>query len=128
MVGAPCSPSCPDLVISTCYNKYIGNTYGFANRYAVMPMKNLLNSFMDKRIYFCLCSFSTVPEKRLVRGTVCQKTEESALDLVFNVEAHSGKELRHFKFLSVSFMGQLLAASSFVGKVSCVFSIKDIMV
>ncbi|XP_053495912.1 HEAT repeat-containing protein 1 [Ictalurus furcatus] len=59
-----------------------------------------------------------VPEKRLVRGTVCQKTEESALDLVFNVEAHSGKELRHFKFLSVSFMGQLLAASSFVGKVA----------
>ncbi|GAA6085032.1 HEAT repeat-containing protein 1 [Tachysurus ichikawai] len=59
-----------------------------------------------------------VPERRRTRGTVCQKTEESTLDLVFNVEAHSGKELRHFKFLSVSFMGQLLASSNFVGKVA----------
>ncbi|KAB5555247.1 hypothetical protein PHYPO_G00031300 [Pangasianodon hypophthalmus] len=59
-----------------------------------------------------------VPERRRTRGAICQKTEESTLDLVFSVEAHSGKELRHFKFLSVSFMGQLLAASSFVGKVA----------
>ncbi|KAM9462286.1 HEAT repeat-containing protein 1 [Clarias gariepinus] len=56
-----------------------------------------------------------VPERRRTR---CQRPEESALDLVFNVEAQSGKELRHFKFLSVSFMSQLLASSSFVGKVA----------
>ncbi|XP_058262423.1 HEAT repeat-containing protein 1 isoform X1 [Hemibagrus wyckioides] len=59
-----------------------------------------------------------VPERRRTRGKVCQEVEESTSDLVFHVEAHSGKELRHFKFLSVSFMGQLLAASSFVGKVA----------
>ncbi|TSL75270.1 HEAT repeat-containing protein 1 [Bagarius yarrelli] len=60
-----------------------------------------------------------VPERRRTRGTTSyQKKEESTSDLVFNVETHSGKELRHFKFLSVSFMAQLLAAGSFVGKVA----------
>ncbi|XP_054850338.1 HEAT repeat-containing protein 1 [Eublepharis macularius] len=33
---------------------------------------------------------------------------------LFNVETHSGKQLRHFKFLSVSFMSHLLASHSFV--------------
>uniref|UniRef100_A0A8C8LZG1 HEAT repeat-containing protein 1 n=1 Tax=Oncorhynchus tshawytscha TaxID=74940 RepID=A0A8C8LZG1_ONCTS len=41
--------------------------------------------------------------------------KETAEELIFNMEAHSSKELRHFKFLSVSFMAQLLAAGSFVG-------------
>ncbi|XP_061480551.1 HEAT repeat-containing protein 1 isoform X2 [Rhineura floridana] len=36
---------------------------------------------------------------------------------LFNVESHSGKQLRHFKFLAVSFMSQLLASQSFVKKV-----------
>lgn len=36
---------------------------------------------------------------------------------LFNVESHSGKQLRHFKFLSISFMAQLLASQRFVGKV-----------
>lgn len=39
-------------------------------------------------------------------------------DLIFSVEAHSGKELRHFKFISVSFMAQLLGSASFIGKVN----------
>lgn len=38
-------------------------------------------------------------------------------ELIFSVEAHSGKELRHFKFLCVSFMAQLLGSTSFIGKV-----------
>ncbi|XP_072523688.1 HEAT repeat-containing protein 1 [Salminus brasiliensis] len=59
-----------------------------------------------------------VPDKRRARGTRGQKKEESTADLIFSVETHSGKELRHFKFLSVSFMAQLLASSSFVGKVA----------
>uniref|UniRef100_A0A4W4G7V6 HEAT repeat-containing protein 1 n=1 Tax=Electrophorus electricus TaxID=8005 RepID=A0A4W4G7V6_ELEEL len=46
------------------------------------------------------------------------KGSESVADLIFSVEAHSGKELRHFKFLALSFMGQLLASGGFVGKVS----------
>ncbi|CAL8302708.1 unnamed protein product [Lota lota] len=46
-----------------------------------------------------------------------QQEEEKAEELLFNVEAHSSKELRHFKFLSVNFTAQLLASSSFIGKV-----------
>uniref|UniRef100_A0A8C3XZW2 HEAT repeat-containing protein 1 n=1 Tax=Catharus ustulatus TaxID=91951 RepID=A0A8C3XZW2_CATUS len=42
------------------------------------------------------------------------KTEPENL---FNVESHSDKQLRHFKFLSVSFMSQLLSSQSFVKKV-----------
>ncbi|XP_035177994.1 HEAT repeat-containing protein 1 isoform X1 [Oxyura jamaicensis] len=36
---------------------------------------------------------------------------------LFNVESHSGKQLRHFKFLSVSFMSQLLTSQSLVKKI-----------
>uniref|UniRef100_A0A672UCS5 HEAT repeat-containing protein 1 n=1 Tax=Strigops habroptila TaxID=2489341 RepID=A0A672UCS5_STRHB len=36
---------------------------------------------------------------------------------LFNVECHSDKQLRHFKFLSVSFLSQLLSSQSFVKKV-----------
>lgn len=43
-------------------------------------------------------------------------------DLIFSVEAHSGKELRHFKFISVSFMAQLLGSASFIGKVNHVLA------
>ncbi|XP_017566073.1 HEAT repeat-containing protein 1 isoform X1 [Pygocentrus nattereri] len=57
-----------------------------------------------------------VPEKR--RGLRREKKEENVSQLIFSVETHSGKELRHFKFLSMSFMAQLLASSSFVGKVA----------
>nr|XP_009486339.1 PREDICTED: HEAT repeat-containing protein 1 [Pelecanus crispus] len=35
---------------------------------------------------------------------------------LFHVESHSDKQLRHFKFLSVSFMSQLLSSQSFVKK------------
>uniref|UniRef100_A0A673YET4 HEAT repeat-containing protein 1 n=1 Tax=Salmo trutta TaxID=8032 RepID=A0A673YET4_SALTR len=56
------------------------------------------------------------PVKRPSRGRGAEK--EKAEDLIFNMEAHSSKELRHFKFLSVSFMAQLLAAGSFVGMIA----------
>ncbi|XP_069340669.1 HEAT repeat-containing protein 1 [Eulemur rufifrons] len=36
---------------------------------------------------------------------------------IFNVDTHTSKQLRHFKFLSVSFMSQLLASNSFLKKV-----------
>lgn len=39
-------------------------------------------------------------------------------ELIFSVQAHSSKELRHFKFISVSFMAQLLGSASFIGKVN----------
>ncbi|XP_041829297.1 HEAT repeat-containing protein 1 [Melanotaenia boesemani] len=45
-----------------------------------------------------------------------EEEEEKVEELIFSVKAHSGKELRHFKFLSVSFMAQLLGSSSFIQK------------
>lgn len=42
---------------------------------------------------------------------------ETMEELIFSVEAHSSKELRHFKFLSVSFMSRLLGSTSFIAKV-----------
>ncbi|XP_074520190.1 HEAT repeat-containing protein 1 [Halichoeres trimaculatus] len=61
------------------------------------------------------------PAKRPVGRRVVKKKkedEEKVEDLIFSVEAHSSKELRHFKFLSVSFMAQLLGSNSFIGKVA----------
>ncbi|CAJ1081349.1 HEAT repeat-containing protein 1 isoform X2 [Xyrichtys novacula] len=54
------------------------------------------------------------------RGAVKKKEEEEEKveELIFRVEAHSSKELRHFKFLCVSFMAQLLGSNSFIGKVA----------
>uniref|UniRef100_A0A8D2JC74 HEAT repeat-containing protein 1 n=1 Tax=Varanus komodoensis TaxID=61221 RepID=A0A8D2JC74_VARKO len=51
-----------------------------------------------------------IPKVRKIKS----QSEETEL---FNVDSHSGKQLRHFKFLSVSFMSQLLASHSFVKKV-----------
>ncbi|XP_075718875.1 HEAT repeat-containing protein 1 [Rhinoderma darwinii] len=45
-----------------------------------------------------------------------QKVHKEDTEL-FNVATNSAKQLRHFKFLSVSFMANLLASHSFVGKV-----------
>ncbi|XP_053315982.1 HEAT repeat-containing protein 1 [Spea bombifrons] len=42
---------------------------------------------------------------------------QNAVDGLFSLESNSAKQLRHFKFLSVSFMAQLLASHSFVAKV-----------
>uniref|UniRef100_A0AAY4AU52 HEAT repeat-containing protein 1 n=1 Tax=Denticeps clupeoides TaxID=299321 RepID=A0AAY4AU52_9TELE len=57
---------------------------------------------------------SAATEKRKTHGP---KKEETVQDLIFCVERQSGKELRHFKFLTVSFLSQLLASEHFVGKV-----------
>uniref|UniRef100_A0A3Q3M1A5 HEAT repeat-containing protein 1 n=1 Tax=Mastacembelus armatus TaxID=205130 RepID=A0A3Q3M1A5_9TELE len=46
-----------------------------------------------------------------------EEEEEKVEELIFSLETHSSKELRHFKFLSVSFMAQLLGSTSFIGKV-----------
>ena len=62
-----------------------------------------------------LCSSSeTIPK------SVSNKSESQEEVLqVFNIDAHTSKQLRHFKFLSVSFMSQLLASNNFIRKVSC---------
>ncbi|XP_028989805.1 HEAT repeat-containing protein 1 [Betta splendens] len=52
------------------------------------------------------------------RGAKKVENEDKMEELIFSVEAHSSKELRHFKFLSVSFMAQLLGSAIFIGKVA----------
>ncbi|KAH0622511.1 hypothetical protein JD844_024882 [Phrynosoma platyrhinos] len=53
-------------------------------------------------------------QKKSRQHRIKSSSQENEL---FNVESHSGKQLRHFKFLSVSFTSQLLASQSFVKKV-----------
>uniref|UniRef100_A0A673TNR9 HEAT repeat-containing protein 1 n=1 Tax=Suricata suricatta TaxID=37032 RepID=A0A673TNR9_SURSU len=44
------------------------------------------------------------------------ESQEEVLQ-IFNIDTHTSKQLRHFKFLSVSFMSQLLASNNFIKKV-----------
>ncbi|KAF7648691.1 hypothetical protein LDENG_00153150 [Lucifuga dentata] len=46
------------------------------------------------------------------------KRKEEEEELIFSLEAHSSKELRHFTFLCVSFMAQLLGSAHFIAKVA----------
>ncbi|XP_029787504.1 HEAT repeat-containing protein 1 isoform X2 [Suricata suricatta] len=45
------------------------------------------------------------------------ESQEEVLQ-IFNIDTHTSKQLRHFKFLSVSFMSQLLASNNFIKKVN----------
>ncbi|NXP45521.1 HEAT1 protein, partial [Heliornis fulica] len=51
------------------------------------------------------------------KSRTCKTKLKSQDGQLFNVESHSDKQLRHFKFLSVSFMSQLLSSQSFVKKI-----------
>ncbi|XP_042312567.1 HEAT repeat-containing protein 1 [Sceloporus undulatus] len=53
-------------------------------------------------------------QKKSRQHRIKSSSQETEL---FNVDSHSGKQLRHFKFLSVSFTSHLLASQSFVKKV-----------
>ncbi|XP_012428027.4 HEAT repeat-containing protein 1 [Taeniopygia guttata] len=55
------------------------------------------------------------PETKKLR--TCKTKPKNQDGQLFNVESHSDKQLRHFKFLSVSFMSQLLSSQSFVKKI-----------
>lgn len=65
------------------------------------------------------------PEKRSVGQRATKKKSREQEDevvtveeLIFSVETHSSKELRHFKFLCISFMAELFASSSFIAKLT----------
>uniref|UniRef100_A0A2K6FIH7 HEAT repeat-containing protein 1 n=1 Tax=Propithecus coquereli TaxID=379532 RepID=A0A2K6FIH7_PROCO len=61
-----------------------------------------------------------LPEEKeeTIPKAVSNKSESQEEMLqIFNVDTHTSKQLRHFKFLSVSFMSQLLASNSFLKKV-----------
>lgn len=52
-----------------------------------------------------------------VKRSVARRGAEKVEELIFSVETHSSKELRHFKFICVSFMAQLLGSGSFIAQV-----------
>uniref|UniRef100_A0A8C4TAF2 HEAT repeat-containing protein 1 n=1 Tax=Erpetoichthys calabaricus TaxID=27687 RepID=A0A8C4TAF2_ERPCA len=52
------------------------------------------------------------------RNTKKKSDLGETVTMLFNTEEYSGKELRHYKFLTVSFIAKLLASSSFIGKVA----------
>ncbi|XP_043915044.1 HEAT repeat-containing protein 1 isoform X2 [Protopterus annectens] len=52
------------------------------------------------------------------QGQKKKKQKAKTLDPIFNVESRTGKQLRHFKFLAVSFQSHLLASNYFIGKVA----------
>uniref|UniRef100_A0A4W2GKV1 HEAT repeat-containing protein 1 n=1 Tax=Bos indicus x Bos taurus TaxID=30522 RepID=A0A4W2GKV1_BOBOX len=61
-----------------------------------------------------------LPEEKeeTIPKSVSNKSEpQEEMLQVFNIDAHTSKQLRHFKFLSVSFMSQLLASNNFIRKV-----------
>ncbi|NWV31460.1 HEAT1 protein, partial [Grantiella picta] len=51
------------------------------------------------------------------KSRTCKTKTKNQDGQLFNVESHSDKQLRHFKFLSVSFMSQLLSSQNFVKKI-----------
>ncbi|NXL43211.1 HEAT1 protein, partial [Podilymbus podiceps] len=51
------------------------------------------------------------------KSRACKTKLKNQDGQLFNVESHSDKQLRHFKFLSVSFMSQLLSSQGFVKKI-----------
>ncbi|XP_072612013.1 HEAT repeat-containing protein 1 isoform X2 [Vulpes vulpes] len=60
-----------------------------------------------------------LPEEKeeAVPKAVSTKSESQEQMLqIFNIDTHTNKQLRHLKFLSVSFMSQLLASSHFIRK------------
>lgn len=63
------------------------------------------------------CSFSEAVSKA---ASTKSESQEEVLQ-IFNIDTHTSKQLRHFKFLSVSFMSQLLASNNFIRKVMCSF-------
>lgn len=65
---------------------------------------------------FVLGMFST-DDPGPKKSRTCKTKLKNQDGQLFNVESHSGKQLRHFKFLSVSFMSQLLTSQSLVKKV-----------
>lgn len=62
-------------------------------------------------------SMSSTDDPETKKSRPCNIKPKNQDGQLFNVESHSDKQLRHFKFLSVSFMSQLLSAQSFVKKV-----------
>ncbi|XP_037366275.1 HEAT repeat-containing protein 1 isoform X2 [Talpa occidentalis] len=56
-------------------------------------------------------------EETIPRAVSNKSESQKEMLQIFNIDTHTSKQLRHFKFLSVSFMSQLLASDNFIRKV-----------
>ncbi|XP_007527955.1 HEAT repeat-containing protein 1 isoform X2 [Erinaceus europaeus] len=56
-------------------------------------------------------------EETVLKATSNKNESQEEMLQIFNIDTHTSKQLRHFKFLSVSFMSQLLASNNFIRKV-----------
>uniref|UniRef100_A0A2K6CKV9 HEAT repeat-containing protein 1 n=1 Tax=Macaca nemestrina TaxID=9545 RepID=A0A2K6CKV9_MACNE len=80
----------------------------FSVQYQIQSLMNILQYLLK------------LPEEKeeTISKAVSNKSESQEEMLqIFNVETHTSKQLRHFKFLSVSFMSQLLSSNNFLKKV-----------
>ncbi|XP_055969563.1 HEAT repeat-containing protein 1 [Sorex fumeus] len=80
----------------------------FSVQHQIQSLMNILQYLMK------------LPEEKeeTVLKAVSNKSESQEEMLqIFNIDTHTSKQLRHFKFLSVTFMSQLLASDNFIKKV-----------
>ncbi|KAI5141084.1 Heat Repeat-Containing Protein 1 [Manis pentadactyla] len=56
-------------------------------------------------------------EETIPKAVSSKSESQEDMLQIFNIDTHTSKQLRHFKFLSVSFMSQLLASNNFIRKV-----------
>ncbi|KAK2499157.1 hypothetical protein MC885_011626 [Smutsia gigantea] len=56
-------------------------------------------------------------EETIPRAVSSKSESQEDMLQIFNIDTHTSKQLRHLKFLSVSFMSQLLASNNFIRKV-----------
>lgn len=73
---------------------------------------------VNKGLVSILFTASLKPSTRGRGAKKKKEAEETAEELIFDMDTHSSKELRHFNFLSVSFTAQLLGSNTFIAKVS----------
>uniref|UniRef100_A0A8C9CEJ9 HEAT repeat-containing protein 1 n=1 Tax=Phocoena sinus TaxID=42100 RepID=A0A8C9CEJ9_PHOSS len=78
-------------------------------------VQNQIQSLMNILEY--LMKLPEEKEETLPTSVSYKSESQEEMLQVFNIDAHTSKQLRHFKFLSVSFMSQLLASNNFIRKV-----------
>ncbi|XP_077201538.1 HEAT repeat-containing protein 1 [Paroedura picta] len=80
-------------------------------------VKEQLQTLMKMLHYLTQLPKNKGDDRQQKKSRLHKTKSQSQETELFNVESYSGKQLRHFKFLTVSFMSQLLASHSFVKKV-----------
>ncbi|XP_021511049.1 HEAT repeat-containing protein 1 [Meriones unguiculatus] len=97
-----------DAILEADTEFWISVCCEFSVQYQVQSLMHILQ-YLEK-----------LPEEKeeTTSKTVSNKNEvQDEMLEVFKVDAHTSKQLRHFKYLSVSFMAQLLASNHFLKKV-----------